>query len=81
MRIPAYLFAMWQAPETEDKGEDEQAEQAEREMHRTLSGRYKNPAIDNMQPFGIESRPSQPLSTLDRQATLVATVQTPFSGL
>jgi len=60
-----------QAAEPEgDKGEAEQAEQAEREMHRTLSGRYKNPAIDNMQPFWIESRPSQPLATHDRHAFL-----------
>lgn len=58
-------YLLDKAVEAEDKGETEQGEQEERDLHRTLSGRYKNPAIDNTQPFGIESRRSQPLSTHD----------------
>lgn len=60
---------MLQAPEPEVSTEDEQAaHSAHEEMHRTLSGRYKNPAIDNMQPFGVESRPAQPLASHERCA-------------
>lgn len=59
-----------QAPEpSEENSETDHEHAARQEMHRTLSGRYKNPSIDNMVPFGVESRPNQPLASLDRFAS------------
>ena len=58
-----------QAAEPEkDQGEGDAQEAERAEMHRTLSGRYKNPVTDNTQPFGIGSRPSQPLASRNRGA-------------
>ena len=66
------VYGLQQAPEPEEADDEAHSESPHHEppvMHRSLSGRYKNPTTDSRQPFGIEGRPHHPLSEAQRYSS------------